>query len=282
MDHKDESNPESPQGEQLKNNEVDISKDIERMALASDWAKAAHEVAEMTQQPKAISLVDSYLTDSAVGHETQLGVRNVATSSDNPPKVVLVPVLPGDYDVNKRTRATLSSQNSGMAAAYYEGSPGFISLNGRDAMSPTWKGILLLHELAHADAHETQKHRGQNYKEVGWWDEETEVFEFEHELMTKVGGEPYAAYIREQLENFLAKYDDSNIATGGAAIPSLVDKDRLEDIFGPSSSETEARIRDTAVWFDVVYRMFDHIYGADSQRDKRGFTKLVYTMNSIG
>jgi len=181
MDNKDQQSPQPSEreGSERSNTEIDTSKDLERMALASDWARAAHDVAETTQNPVALRLVKNFLTDSALGHETPNGVRKVAASSDNPPRVVLVPVLPIDSDVNDRTRTVLS-HDGGQAAAYYEGSPGYVSLNGRDALTPTWKGILLLHELAHAEAHDTQQRRGEDYKESGWWDEEVEVFAFEH------------------------------------------------------------------------------------------------------
>lgn len=280
MDHKGEQGSQAPAGERGERSyaEIDTSKDQERIDLASDWAQAAHDIAETTQEPRALHLVDRYLTDSAVGHETPNGVRKVAGSSDNPPRVVLAPVLSVDEEVNARTRRALAG-GGGQAASYHEGSPGLLSLNGRDAVTPSWKGILLLHELAHAEAYDTQKRRGEDYKDVGWWDEEVEVFEFEHELMAKVGGEAYEAYINEQLEQFLAKYDDSNIATTGTPIPKLTEEDRIEDIFGASLSDREMKIRKTAVWFDVVYRMFDRKYGEDSQRHKRGFTKLIYDSN---
>ncbi len=261
MSERPKSNPEASDHieEKFDPEQIDTSRDLERVEIASSWAEAAQNIANLTGDQRAKDLVENYLENGAVGHDTPKGVRKVGSTGTGVTNAVLVPVLKGDEEFSQRV------------ATYWEGNPGFITFNCEDDISETWKGFILLHELVHADSHDRNNRRGDNYEDVGWWEEEIEAFTFEHGLMATIGGKEYEALIERKVQEFLAE-----LGKDETHIPPLGEATEIEDIFGVSLSGLENGTRRTAVWFDVVYRAFDKKYGLDSAGRKIAFTRAVY------
>ena len=137
---------------------------------------------------------------------TDNGIRGLAGSKD--PKIVIIPLT--------SLEAADLILGSRVAGRYNEGSPGLVYLNVSSPVTEDWKGLILLHEIAHADFHARGAYRKDI--ELGYWHEEVQTFILEQQLARQLGGEAYGDFIDARLNSFQDSYQDID-GRGGTLPP---------------------------------------------------------------
>jgi hypothetical protein len=244
-----------------------IPKTAVRIRNARLWIDGAKEVADQIDDKHVHHLYEDYLADAGIGQFEEKGLRWLAGSKQ--PKVVLVPIF-AQENITSPTIDRFQQVGGSEIAAYHRARPGNIMFSGEVSMTPVWKGIVLLHEAAHADADYEVKYPSDDH-----WKEEVDVFRLEHRWMRLIGGEGYIKFIASEVTRFLEEYDDHG--GRGGSIPPLLHGPQLDLSFSPALSNEETATRRTAAWFDVCFQMFEQKYGAvQGRRDMIGLTKGFY------
>ena len=121
----------------------------ERISVATSWTSGAREVSEQTNSSEAERIYETYIANAGVGQYEAAGLKWLAGPQQ--PKVVLVPVMSRE-NVENANISLFQQTNGPEIARYVENRPGRILFDGGVRMTPQWKGLVLLHEAAHADA----------------------------------------------------------------------------------------------------------------------------------
>jgi hypothetical protein len=255
------------------NPELQPEETAKRREAAQQWAEGVNEVAEKTQDPEALDLINSVLSEIAIG-QPDAERHLVPIQGPEQPTIVLVPLFAEDTDINNTTRMILDP-HSFLAAYYTEDKPGRMYFNAEIVLSPLLKGILMLHEAKHAELYETNQFR--EGKELDHWLEEVATFEFEFRLLQELCGQTYKALMSREVPRFIEEYGDKDGRGGTLPKPASIDTTTIDDAFGVISSERERQLRKSIVWMDVTFRMLDDIYATTADRDKAMFLRQIYS-----
>ncbi|MCA9348915.1 hypothetical protein KC878_02095 [Candidatus Saccharibacteria bacterium] len=255
------------------NPELQLEEIERRRRAAHEWATSIHKVVEKTNDVEAQDLLNGVLSGIAVGlpdPERHL----IPVQGPEQPTVVLVPLFADDADINDTTRLIMNP-NSSQAARYTENRPGRIYFNAEIELSPLLKGILMLHEAKHAEIYEANRFR--EGTELDHWHEEVATFEFEFRLLQELCGKQYKDLMEKEVQRFIEEYDDKDGRGGTLPEPRSIDMTVVDEVFGVINSERERHLRNSIVWMDITFRMFDKIYPDTSGRDKAKFLRQLYT-----
>lgn len=131
-----------------------------------------------------------------------------------------------------------------------------ILVSAQAHLSPTWRGINLLHEGLHAYRLYTKKYSPLSVSDSAAALEELAAYEFECKLILKLGGKKYQALLK-QVSNVVKE----RIALLGGTIENnhlgAWKCPELDTIFGPSQSIEETRAREFHIWAAVHMGLID-------------------------
>lgn len=142
-----------------------------------------------------------------------------------------------------------------------------------EEVTPSWRGIILLHEADHAYLNLTgatpDRQNDQMYVQ-----EEIEVHQFENRIITLLGGKAYEAVLENEIKRISVDYERNE---KGWAVPGAIDLTDLNPIFGPPASELERKLRGSHVWMHALFRWADRKFDpATAQHNKEVFMHNLY------
>jgi len=234
----------------------------ERKAIQKAWFDAAELVVRQTHDAEAQAVLAHLAANVYVVKPTSAGSAEVlenATGKINPIALVIVTTkdLAASDDLRKRVLG------GGQAAEYYP-IPSVLMLYPQE-LSPTWKGLLFLHEGAHA---KTFAERPYDFRDSFVnAEKEVQVHEFENRLLLSVGGEAYMDLLKAEAariqELVLAQNAGPNktVVIGMSAYNLLLDK-----VFGAAVSTHEQLLRQTHFFIQAEFVALEHLYAAGGQQ----------------
>lgn len=206
----------------------DLVKELDvpaRFEVAKEWALAAKQVAETTQNPEALKLWDFINSRTALGVAMpEGGIHYFFTEKPERPAdeyAILTPIVEADIErlPEDDFRRQLAEGKHNVAAQYREGSHAIYL--PPQSFGKLGKGILLQHEGMHAWL-DLEKQIGREAKDSHWF-EEAGVFKFEFDLLGKLVGDPYTDLVTRVSETIAGTEDNPNALS---ASYELTDEDR--------------------------------------------------------
>lgn len=244
------------------------SSEISREEIVSEWMSNAESIANKTHDPEAMGVV-SFLKEKAVVAEPIKGGYR-APSQTNDGTVFIMPLVEKDKKIDEYYRSHIESRQT---IANYSNEYRILQLNESIPTSGLWKGILLLHEGMHAKVHAEKQYEPEDPKTFS--EGERDAFIFEGRLMTLLGGESYKAALLKKLEELKEgiKEEGRDMRFPGSGLYDNV----LDEAFGLALSEREQDTRQTAVWINAVFQLFDERYEVERGAvEKTGFIRSLY------
>ena len=252
--------------------ELDVSA---RFEVAWDWALAAQQVAETTQDSDALKIWDFINNRTALG-VAMPGGGTYYFFTEKPERPVdeyalLTPIVEADIERLSRDdfRRQMAEGKHNVAAQYREGSHAIYL--PPQSFGKLGKGILLQHEGMHAWL-DLEKHVDRDAKDSHWF-EEADVFKFEFGLLGKLIGDSYT--------DLVAKVSETIAGTEGnphalLAAYELTDEDRKIIIEGlETSNDQEVGFwLNTVVKFDAFWQYFQKLDNPDAEFAQ--FLKAMY------
>lgn len=263
--------PKPVDDQALKGVENDQTLKVDRDAIVDEWLSEAGVIAAISGNTEAQAIME-FLNERAVTAEPIKGGWRMATNQSRESAIYVLPLIAADAQIDDHFRQSLVDSRS--AASYYPGNR-ILQLNDSVPTSLAWKGILVLHEGMHAKVHSEE-----NYD---WHDpivfsaKERDTFVFQGDVMSKIGGKPFEEALQSKLEEL-----ERNVAEddrGRVSFPGWGSYDeRLDVAFGPALSEMEKATRQTALWIDAVFQLFDRRYGEEQgAKEKTLFMRSMYS-----
>lgn len=216
-----------------------------RKSIVDGYITNAEIVANNTNNSQAKTIVKLIRHGLVIAMPNQEGLQVLENySQSGKPALIIVPLLEKDgKNFNENWK---SIQNDKGAGAFYYPEVRTIVLKDNDAISPLWKGIILLHEGNHAGT--------MMYAPYDWTDlvlfssAEMLTHEFENKLLLSLGGEKYRSLLEKEVERIKMGSDLEG------KVPRRTDyHQEMEGIFGPAFSEREKDIRETHFWINAVF-----------------------------
>jgi len=205
----------------------------QHILTASSWFDAGKRLADLTQDPQAIEVIQFLGRRLTVGMAKE--DRIVRLNSDPSNATVLIPVI----GVDKLSKLGQLVKTPAM----YMGEMDILVIDGDLRISPILMGICLLHEGLHA----LEAERNPILKEVAGtqqgWEHERDVVEFQNRLMQVVGGPGYELLMNRHISNLRRHYASIGELVGTKPMGSDNLPLWLEELFGPAATSYEATIR---------------------------------------
>jgi len=175
---------------------------------------------------------------------------------------VLVPLVPSDAEFHSYFADSLHWPS-------YSENPRAIYLP-TDHIGPTWRAIILHHELGHTMFHRLNIHRE---KQMGHWAEEYDVYVNEIKLVRSLYGRPYSRMVYR-----LSKRYEPGLRKATLHIKNNKDvpHERLERVFGKPQSRLERNLQRGVVILDALYRALDRIHKDGDKKEHYEITEWLY------
>ena len=243
--------------------------DGEREAIVRKWTNSTYKLHDQATGRARKSLGwDLYYIETYSG----LGIPLVSESGEwglrywldrKEDGFVIVPLLESDAELHPFFADMLTRP------AYREKPPAIYLPPER--ISPTWRAIILHHELGHTMFHRLKIHRGGG--ELDHWAEEYEVFMNEFRLIRGIYGRPYGNLITQLSKKYEQALRQDKVRIG---IGSDVVHSRLNLIFGRPQSQLERQLRQSVVTLNALYRALDRIHVDGDKTEHYKITEWFY------
>ena len=223
----------------------------ERVQLVTGRLEAAKSIAEKFDNPVVKKVVDLL----SEGYEIYEPLKNNQTKkiAEVGKKTIygIVPLIKGD---EKKSRLWNTLANSGTRSASYSKVQNLptIIIKGRDEFSYLWQGLIMIREGVHLAFRTNDALSRIPDGLMQETIDENYAYPLEMEIITFYGGEKYTNLINREK----AKANESLEKTG--QIPPVdyeQNKQELDDIFGPSLSKTEQRMREDALRLHALFTL---------------------------
>ncbi|MDP3976375.1 MAG: hypothetical protein Q8P95_05685 [bacterium] len=142
------------------------------------------------------------------------------------------------------------------AIAFFDPTNRLLVINDRVPMTDIWKAIVVTHESRHAQRY--------TLKPYDWEDEQTFCYAeldahlIQNRLIAHAGGERYKVALEAAVQRMSDEMRKNGLIPGeGFIFPDEVFYGEIEEIFGPSLSETERHLRRTHCGFDVIFHLVE-------------------------
>lgn len=248
---------------------LDIEK---RRSTAAEWVVAAQDVAEKTGSQEAQELVTFIDEQAGIGVPKEglyIGQFFIGKPPELPEEkyVFLTPII--DEDRNRLPtddyRLSFLEGNGGSIAHYNEGNHA-LYLPGIE-LSTAGKGVLLLHEAAHAWL-DIEGQIDRNYPE-GHWLEEADIYEFEFELLRALGSKAYENAVQKLLANMRPLEDDPTMLS---THNDLTPEEKLD--FARTLGITEEA--EEELWFSIcAFNAFHEYYKRHKSDSRHAFAMFL-------
>lgn len=244
------------------------SSETSREKIVSEWMSSAESIAIKTQDLEAMAVVSFLKEKKAVAEPIMGGFR---TASQKPEGAVFImPLIEEDVKIDEYYRSLTEDQQT---MAKYSNEYRILWINESIPTSRLWKGVLLLHEGMHARVHAERQYEPETPKTFS--ENERDTFILESRLMTLLGGESYKAGLLKKLRELKEgiREEGKHMQFPGSGPYNNI----LDEAFGLALSKTEQGARQTAMWIDAVFHLFDERYGVERGAvEKTGFMRSLY------
>lgn len=248
-----------------------------RFEIAREWALAAKQVAETTQDQEALKIWNFIRARTALGVAMpEGGVHYFFTQKPERPVeeyALLTPVTEADIErlPEHDFRRQLAEGKHNIAAQYREGSHAIYLPPPR--FGTLGKGILLQHEAMHAWL-DLEKHVDREVNDSHWF-EEAEVFTFEFSLVAKLIGDPYDDLVSKVGETISAHESNSN-ARASTYLFTEEDRNMIATHLGVLNDHEIDFWHNTVVNFNAFWKYFQEQF-EDPNTEFAQFLKAMYT-----
>jgi hypothetical protein len=140
-----------------------------------------------------------------------------------------------------------------------------------DQLGPTWRGLILIHEVNHAMRHQDRTYRR---LKLDHWVEEYGAYNEEIELVQEIYGQPYAEAVHQLSLDFedQLKKGKLHLEVSKYARAAL-----LESLFGKPESEFERSTQRGVFIFDALYRALDRLHPDGNKKEHYTVTEWLAT-----
>jgi len=248
-----------------------------RFALRTTWFKDAREVAEKTKNEEAKSIASFMEENSALAEPDLQGSRFLETANGSL-WFILVPIVVGDNSKGPMWQAYYSKMGSG-GVANFQPDVRAIVIKSHIKMTPTWRGIVLLHEGRHAKEFITRQYDWQDPET--YCNEERDTHDLQNLLVMGIGGEKYKTFVNTLAEEMEAELKEKGFSPGEASVSRSKNYPELDEIFSPSLSTLERDFRETSVWIHANFLMLEKKFKNKADEKKSLFLKTRYASKGI-
>ncbi len=247
-----------------------------RSLVLQEWLQGVGEVIEKTNKDEGVMKLLNALAVGRLCMPVENGVLFLESAEGMEHWIAVTPVLPEDRKI-----PGLAPTGITRAGATFSPATNVMMLHDTN-MSKTWRGILFLHELDHADRFFTDRYNWQDIRT--YCHEELKVHKDQNRWVSKIGGERYLALVNVETNRQRKTLEEEGIQLG-QGFPQRTEYDpALDDIFGPALSKDEKDFRQTQVWMHGHFNLLDSIADAsDEVKDelKAIFLKTLYRDGGI-
>jgi len=242
----------------------------ERSLVREYWVTAAEMLAEKVDDADARQIATFLRTNNVLGIPIPTGARPVEEPK-TPDVFMLIPLLPADKSLTGMWSIYVNNKK---VAGVYQPARKTLILRAFEPVSPTWTGIVMIHEGMHVRTTLVTKF---NYMDLKAYSEhERDTHEMQNRLVKKLGGEAYEAFVLKISTEIEASARTAaqleKIADPGTVIIDRADSyPELESLFEPSLSQLEKDIRAQHVWVHAYYLFYERLYGEQAPKQKAQF-----------
>ncbi len=241
----------------------------QRKPVKEQWIADAQQVANRVHDQQADMVIDLLRQHSFTCMPSKSGIMVLETPPANKPFVYFVAIMPHEKMPNAVWNEVATSED--FAANFFYDTDTIV-VRETQRCSPTWRGIILLHEGDHADC---MLFKPYNAHDLGLLSRaERDTHEFENRLLSSLGGPAYA----KVLDNEVARLRTEVIRHGGMdnIIPPRTEyNSQLDRIFGKAQSQFERDVRQSHVWIHALFTLIDRDFKGDVESQK---AKVMYTI----
>lgn len=230
---------------------------LELRKVRDSWLTHAEKVAKATRNPQALFIVERLRENAVIAvpdsRDGKRAIRFLESAKRDKPWFAFVLLRKGAM----LPHAWEKYQTISAIAVYI---PDIRAIVIRDVpMSPTWKGIILLHEGDHAMATTSRPYNWQDPWLYSVAERDTHTFE--NQIAAALGGEKY----RKLLEQEVKRVHAGMIQMQGAkSWPSRTDyHQELDVVFGRAESQLERDVRETHLWIHAIFVAMEETYPQD-------------------
>lgn len=195
--------------------------------MFAEWCAEAQQITEQTGDDEAVDVLNFLLMHTILAEPKPDGSFVTFESAVTPIWVACLALLPEDAQLCEAWRRELEE---GFGVSFRPDCRTMV-FNGNVGFSPTWKGILFLHEGHHAMTYARTPYNWQSARV--FTERERDTHAFQNRLVWTVGGPPYQEVVERETLRLLAserwvwnRYPNE-----------------LDVLFGPPASEKEEHIR---------------------------------------
>lgn len=230
------------------------------------WIKDADQVAQRTNNPHALEVMDFIHQNQIAGKVVPGGVQFIESKKTDD-YVMIAPTNRSDIQANEG----LEKLSKGMGALFNIGSRS-IKVFDDVPMSPEFRGIIFLHEASHA-FHYIFKRDPYDINVEAKLREEVNAHIFHIELTRLLGGDAFNSLVANTKETVVKPTYDS----GASNLEEQTYNPELETIFGPALSEQEKIMRRGIMVEAALFEFYDERFTPEqAQIAKMGTTYKTY------
>ncbi len=249
--------------------EADLERRMhERQSIKKEWISAAEEVVNKTGDPEAREILDflklNTITVEILDEEHS---RILEDTSKSEHLIYLLIVTEEDKAKNSKVRSGATDNINGIAI--FTPSPALMITVYPTEVSPTWRGITLLHEGFHARSWVLKPHNMEDRREYAL--EEVHAHEFQNRITSKLGGKPYEELLEKEISRIAAKQEPIEAEQPKAIVLVKVYgyETGLDAIFGKQQSKFEEAFRQTSFFIHAEFTYIDRTRRNDEAIERK-------------
>lgn len=237
-----------------------------RVQLINRYIEGAKKVANLTKDPHALNLIK--LTSLGVVAAPSGRGFVVLDAGKGPDWFYLIGLLPEDRFVDHFWNKEYESPR---VSTFYD-RQNFLVVHGKGRISPTFIGLIFLHELNHVKQFHQKANKGRTVLEVKKRVilHEYETYKWELKLLGQVGGKKFQEFLIFETDKHAAGLKDHLYWN------KLKRPDEFDRFFEESLSENESQVRNGIYALALYFSYFDKAYGQDSEKAAIEFLEKIH------
>lgn len=248
-----------------------------RDTLRSLWITDAIAVADKSGDLQAIQVATFLKENNVLAKPEPQGVRFIEGAENNKLWFALVPLIVGDENLGPIVSRYTRADDPGFA--HFLPDQRTMILKSHVKISPTWRGIITLHEANHALEFISVGYNWHDQKI--FCEKERDTHNFQNRVTEKLGGENYRKLLKTLVEEIKTVHQKKGLDVGVGIWHRDHNYPELEIIFGTAESELERDFRETSVWIHVYFVIYEEHFGTTAEDQKALFLKTLYSQSGI-
>ena len=245
-----------------------------RSELRSQWFTDAQKVASQSGDTDSKAIVQFLKKNSVLGTPKGPGAEFLEESNTEQ-WFMFVPLAKGDEAISEQWRQYVKN---GTFAANFMPDERAIITRETSLFSPTWRGILLLHEGMHAMTFLSNPYDWEDEREFCY--KEVEAHNYTNRLLLAIGGQKYRALLEKEVARQLSKMKLGEIGNSVPVMASYYEPE-FKGIFGLVSSELERNFRATMLWTHAFFTVLERNYKGDVENSKALVLRELYRAKGL-